>query len=649
LKSSTPEVDPLPFTESLSSFQKFLILRVFHLERVREGLRVYISENLGEEFVKPPTLNLINVFNESNSMAPLIFIIMPGIDPMDEILSVAGRLELEKYIKSYSLGRGRGDGAEQLIRDAAERGLWVLLQNCHLSLSWMPRLEFIVNNFDAAKTHARFRLILVTMSSPDFPIGLLYQGTKLIYEIPKGMRENVMRICNGINADEYNSGEMSPIERQLTFNLAFFHSVVLERLQFGSIGWNIPYEFNPSDFYISRKHLRAFLNESPDVPYEALNYVIGELNYGGRVTDYWDRRLLLSILAQYFGTRFTTRRYPLPDFVNGSFEQLLSKVESWPIVTEGTDVGLSENATAITARNEALHIFASLVEIQPTLVAQSDSMTEEQHALKLVESLKDELPRQFSISAFMRKPSDTLSVVVLHEITAYNALLAVISESLDRMERGLKGLILIDEQLERANRRLLAHKVPEIWLRASYPSILNLHNYMEDLKHRVTFFQHWVSSGPPVVFQLGAFFHPEEFLTAILQSFARKHVVPFDSLRWKTRPMAETRLHTEPEEGIYIDKLPMEGAKWDRENETLAECGAFELVNLLPILHLLPTTEECPHDLSSTYECPLYRTQNRGTGALDLPNYIMSIWLPTRNAIPGHWVQRSVAAFITVQ
>jgi hypothetical protein len=478
---------------------------------------------------------------------------------------------------------------------------------------------------------------------------LLYQGTKLIYEIPKGMRENVMRICNGMNADEYNSGEITPIEKQLTFNLAFFHAVVLERLQFGSIGWNIPYEFNPSDFSISKKHLRAFLSESSEIPYEALNYVIGELNYGGRVTDYWDRRLLLSILAQYFTTRFSARRYPMPDFVNGSFEQLLGKVESWPIVTEGSDVGLSENASTITTRNEALTIFSSLIEIQPTLVAQSDSMSEEQYALQLVESLKEKLPKQFSVSAVARKPSDTLSNVVLHELAAYNALITVISDSLDRMERGLRGLILIDEQLEQANRRLLANKVPEIWLRASFPSILNLHNYIDDLVQRVTFFQRWISMGSPVVFQLGAFFHPEEFLTAILQAFARKHLAPFDTLRWKTTPMPDARIHTEPEEGIYIDRLPMEGAKWDAEKATLVECGQLDLVNLLPVLHLQPTVEECPHDLAETYECPLYRTQNRGTGALDLPNYIMSLWLPTRNVIPGHWVQRSVAAFITVQ
>lgn len=64
-----------------------------------------------------------------------------------------------------------------MIETGAKEGFWVFLANCHLALSWMPKLDKIVETLSSSQTlHPRFRYakvmkycLIFFMRIPFFP------------------------------------------------------------------------------------------------------------------------------------------------------------------------------------------------------------------------------------------------------------------------------------------------------------------------------------------------------------------------------------------------------------------------------------------------------------------------------------------------
>lgn len=206
-----------------------------------------------------------------------------------------------KRIESISLGQGQGKKAYNMVIDNSQKGGWVLLQNCHLAVSWMPELEKLAEELHD-NMHKDFRLWLTSMPSPSFPIPVLQNGVKMTLEPPQGLRSNLLRTYNNMTDEELKDCKKTNEYKKLLFGFCLFHAIIQDRRKFGPIGWNIAYEFTNEDLTVCKKQLKMLLDEYDVVPYKVINFLGAEINYGGRVTDDKDVRLIKTILKNYINS-----------------------------------------------------------------------------------------------------------------------------------------------------------------------------------------------------------------------------------------------------------------------------------------------------------------------------------------------------------
>lgn len=128
----------------------------------------------------------------------------------------------------------------------------------------------------------------------------------------------------------------------------------------------------------------------------------------------------------------------------------------------------------------------------------------------------------------------SLGVFIGQEIDRFSKLYVVIKKSLDLLDRAIAGTVVMSQELEDMSVRFLNDKVPLTWEKVGYPSLKPLSSWVNDLILRLDFIAKWLYEGQPESFWLSAFFFPQGFMTASLQTYARKTRTPIDTLKFKT-------------------------------------------------------------------------------------------------------------------
>ncbi|KAH6585240.1 hypothetical protein BASA61_006968 [Batrachochytrium salamandrivorans] len=662
-KLDTPEAVALPmgYSDSLNSLQRLCLLRCFRIDRIYNAVALFVIQNMGEKYVMPPVINYSNIFEQSTPMSPVVFILSPGADPQNDLQKLAETLGFGgNRLKFLSLGQGQAPIALQLLETAVSRGQWLMLQNCHLLVVWLKTLEKVLEKI--SKPHKDFRLWLTTEPTSAFPIGILQRSLKVVTEPPNGLKLNLRSSYYKLN-EELLSDCHHDAFRPLIYVLAFFHAVVQERGKYGKIGWNIKYDFNESDFRVSSTIMRTYLNKTADtkdgkIPWTTLRYLIGETIYGGRVTDDYDRRVLMAYLNEYLGDFLFDSFQPFYLFSNsyvkykvpiwGSHQDYMTYIDGLPLTNAPDVFGLHPDAEVGYLTNSVKDMWSQLVSLQPRSSDATGGISREDFISKIAADIQTKLPIPFDVARIYKTigtPSPT-QVVLLQELERWNILVDCISSTLQDLRRALKGVIGMSSKLDDLANCLFNGLLPSMWRSLAPQTEKRLGAWMLHFERRFQQYTLWIKTGEPMVIWLSGLHVPEAYITALVQTTCRKNGWPLDrsTLYTQVTQYVDPKEITErPQNGCYVQGLYIEGAGWDSKFNSIVRLeNGGTLIQNLPIMKIIPI-ESHKLKLVNTFRTPVYITkQRRNSGGV---GWVFDADLST-NDHPSHWVLQGICLLL---
>lgn len=384
MDENEPENCPIPdYEEKISADQNvghfihLCLVRSMREDRTQLASSQFIKAVLGDEYVTPVTDQISEIFEESAINKPVLFLLSLGADPTGTIDEFAKKKKQFPTGK-VSMGEEQEIPAAQLIEQGFVAGKWVVLANCHLSLEFMATMEDVLNPKDK-EIHEDFRLWITCEPHKEFPLGLLQMGIKVTTEPPMGLQAGLSRTFNTIvNQDFLEKVEPYDKWRSLVFAICFMHSVVQERRKFGPLGFCIPYEFNNSDMEASLlyldKHLTQCAALNIQYSWKAMQFMVCEVQYGGKITDDLDRMMFNTYGNLWvredvfqpgycFNNTVTDFNYHIPEATEHA--KFMEYIGSMPSQDNPPIFGLHPNADLTFRMKQSQEMINTLLDIQP--------------------------------------------------------------------------------------------------------------------------------------------------------------------------------------------------------------------------------------------------------------------------------------------
>lgn len=657
---------PGDYQKTLTTFDRLVLLRAMRPDRTSTALSTYIGEMMGQSYILQPPFNMDAAYAETSPETPVFFVLFPGVDPTPWVETLGKKLNITidngKFI-NISMGQGQEAPAESVVERFAKEGGWVMLQNCHLMQSWVPKLERMLE-IVTENAHKDFRCYISAEPPPmasmkNMPESLLQSCIKVANEAPADIKSNLTRAWNTFDSSMIDSCDKPTEFKGCLFVLCWFHSIVLGRRRFGQQGWSRAYSFNTGDLTICGDVLHSYLNSNPTVPWDDLRYVFGEIMYGGHITDPWDRRtnntyLQVMLEPRIFEGMELAPKFPCPNFAEKGYTEFFDFINTALPPECPPHFGLHPNAEIGYLTNSTNSLFTTIMN-----------------------DLLERLPDNFEMitlglkaKPLMEKESGPFVVVAMQECGRMNALTSEIRRSLVELDKGLKGQLNMSGSMEDLVVALSINQWPGrnpfalcAWEKLAWPSRKGLLSQFQDMLLRIEELNKWVEEFvTPLCMWLPGLFNPTAYLTAVMQVTARSRGFALDQMTTETHITTyydPAGIDFVPDDGVFIHGIYIEGARWPALDEleatepvgnvstggVLTDSRLKELLPLLPVIYVKAVQVQPSWEPSAVgylrhtpdvYECPVYLTSFRG------PTYIFLATMKTE-APTSKWVLTGTA------
>merc|ERR1719428_739940 len=307
------------------------------------------------------------------------------------------------------------------------------------------------------------------MPTKAFPALLLQNGVKMTNEPPKGLRANMIGSFSKLDDKILEDSKNPVVFKHLCFGFCFFHAVCQERRKFGPIGWNIAYGFTMEDLVTCRRQLKHFINAYDYIPYKVLNFLGAQINYGGRVTDDKDKRLISSILKVYMNEELVAKGEGYKYSASGQYycpnaqsqDEFLTFLRTLPLTPSPEVFGLHENCNISCAQAETNDLLEGILNMAPREGGSGGGKSPEEVMDEMAASIQEQCPEPFDMEDVEnRYPTDyheSSNTVLKQEAMKYNRLLSLMRAQLPLFRKALKGFVVMSEELENLGNGLFSN------------------------------------------------------------------------------------------------------------------------------------------------------------------------------------------------